>query len=375
MQLFGSLQFFVVAIALSLFVLFWKRVISERYSPYVILTFCISLLIFFGVYRNTLLPPIALFFTSLLILKLTHRFGLKKSVGIVLTLIPLILVKTGMLSILSIIGISFITFRAIDTLLYADASLGVNAVEYFIYMFFPMALLAGPMYRWRSFKRDISEASDKLSLDRALDGWESVILGVIQKFGVAALINSEILSKVDPHDYSHHGILTNAFGYSAYLYFDFAGYSNMALGIAAMFGFDLPINFKNPIASLNPQDFWRRWHISLSEWLRDVVFMPIYKSLQKIGFFTRHKLLSQNIGIFATLFIMGTWDGLRRDYIVSGILFGIYSVAYNTMTKTVVPNSTFHFLLSHAVSKWIGRAITILLAVMSLYVFSGRSPV
>ncbi|MFY1004847.1 MBOAT family O-acyltransferase, partial [Escherichia coli] len=92
------------------------------------------------------------------------------------------------------------------------------------------------------------------------------------------------------------GVALNASLYSAYLFFDFAGYSTMAIGIGMLFGFTLPINFRNPLATLNPQDFWRRWHISLSEWLRDVVFMPIYKALSKTSFFSRHRLAAQNIG-------------------------------------------------------------------------------
>jgi D-alanyl-lipoteichoic acid acyltransferase DltB (MBOAT superfamily) len=73
--------------------------------------------------------------------------------------------------------------------------------------------------------------------------------------------------------------------YSAYLYFDFAGYSNMAIGAGRLFGLNIPANFNMPLLAKNPQDFWRRFHISLSEWLRDVVFMPVYMNLMKFNFF------------------------------------------------------------------------------------------
>ena len=86
--------------------------------------------------------------------------------------------------------------------------------------------------------------------------------------------------------------------YSAYLYFDFAGYSNMAIGAGRLFGLNIPANFNMPILAKNPQDFWRRFHISLSEWLRDVVFMPVYMNLMKFNFFRQNKTLAQNIGIF-----------------------------------------------------------------------------
>ena len=159
------------------------------------------------------------------------------------------------------------------------------------------------------------------------------MVGVIQKFGLAELIWRYGLSTLDAHDYSFTGVALNASLYSAYLFFDFAGYSTMAIGIGMLFGFNLPINFRNPLATLNPQDFWRRWHISLSEWLRDVVFMPIYKALSKTAFFGRHRMAAQNIGIFATLLAMGVWNGLSPHYIVSGLMFGAYSVGHNLLVN------------------------------------------
>ena len=374
MQLFSDTHFFAIAVILPLLLILHKAV-RGRYSPYALFIFGVTALIFLGMYRNSLLAPLLLFCTSFLILQLVQKAHLKRSIGLILTLLPLVLLKTKVMTFFSMIGVSFITFRAIDTLLFADEAQSVDVIEYFTYMFFPMALLAGPMYRWRNFKLDLAAAYQRLSIEQLLEGWETLVLGIFQKFGVAELINGEILDKVAPNDYSHHGMLINALGYTAYLYFDFAGYSNMALGVAAMLGFHLPVNFNNPIASRNPQDFWKRWHMSLSEWLRDVVFMPIYKSLQKVTFFTKHKLFAQNIGIFATLFFMGTWNGLQKDYVISGVLFGTYSVGYNTMVNIGKSNESLRAIMDMRIPKLAGRIITITLAVIALYIFSGRSPI
>ena len=189
------------------------------------------------------------------------------------------------------------------------------------------------MYRWRNFQADLKRGYEGVSLNTWLSGLELIMVGVIQKFGLAELIWRYGLSTLDAHDYSFTGVALNASLYSAYLFFDFAGYSTMAIGIGMLFGFNLPINFRNPLATLNPQDFWRRWHISLSEWLRDVVFMPIYKALSKTAFFGRHRMAAQNIGIFATLLAMGVWNGLSPHYIVSGLMFGAYSVGHNLLVN------------------------------------------
>jgi membrane protein involved in D-alanine export len=374
MILFGTIRFFVLAAFFPVLIVAYKK-LTTRYTPYLLLISSITLIVFYLVYRDSLLSPVLLFCTAFVVLKLVHAGQLRKWAGIIVTLLPLLLLKTNLLSLFAMIGISFTTFRAIDVLIFSDTQYGTDILEYFNYLFFPLTLLAGPLYRWRNYKQDLTRAYSRISVAQSLTGWETLMLGVIQKFAVAELINQLVLTKTGIHDYSARGVFLNASGYSAYLYFDFAGYSNMALGIATMLGFQLPENFRNPIASRNPQDFWKRWHVSLSEWLRDVVFMPIYKNSQKLRFFARHKVTAQNIGIFATLFLMGTWNGLQKDYVISGMLFGSYSVVHNIMVHKARTNLGLTQFMNHRISMATGRLLTLVLAALSLYVFSGRSPI
>lgn len=314
-------------------------------------------------------------FMALLALNL-HQSGLiAKRWAVVLTLVPLVLGKVTALPLVSIMGLSFATFRAIDVLLYADQKHPIKPLEYVAYLFFPLTLLAGPMYRWQTFCRDMAAGYGRINLDSTLRGGEVLLLGIAQKFLVADIIDRFALSNLPANDYSISGIAKTAVIYSAFLYFDFAGYSNMAVGIGRMIGLDLPRNFNNPIAASNPQDFWRRWHISLSEWLRDVVFMPVYMRLCRTPFFSSRRLFAQNVGVFLTLVIMGVWNGLSLHYIVSGAMFGTYSVVFNIMVNRSKSVSLLAWLLNNKICHIAGRVLTIVLAMLALYVFSGRSPV
>ena len=129
-----------------------------------------------------------------------------------------------------------------------------------------------------------------------------------------------------------------------------------------------------PLLAKNPQDFWRRFHISLSEWLRDVVFMPVYMNLMKFNFFRQNKTLAQNIGIFCTLFCMGAWNGLERHYVISGALFGATSVAHNMLLWSAKRSPALHRGLQYPAVAFLGRILTLGSAAGSLYIFSGMSP-
>jgi membrane protein involved in D-alanine export len=231
------------------------------------------------------------------------------------------------------------------------------------------------MYRWRTFREDMAGAFERLSIPTVVEGWEYLLLGIVQKFAVAQLIDVCLMQRLNPEDYSLKGMAANAVGYSVFLYFDFAGYSNMAIGAAALFGFRLPPNFHNPIATKNPQDFWKRWHVSLSEWLRDVVFAPLYKFLVSKGGLASRKLEAQNICILTTLLIMGIWNGLEPRYIASGVMFGAYSVVYNEVCHAKRNNPAAKLLFEHRAVREAGRILTLALEVLALYVFSGRSPI
>lgn len=379
--MYAQWPFFILLVALSSALLTFK--VAAQHLPMLPRSwwnYSYTMLIvgagsWFLIYQDDWRWPAALFVYDYGVFLLMRRKAMARWLGVILTLLPLLVVKTNLLPFISLLGLSFITFRASDALLMADPADSSAPTEYFLYLFFPPAILAGPMYRWRSFREDLSAAYSRLSLPWILDAWEHLVLGIVQKFAVAQLVDVCIMQRLNPEDYSLTGMTMNAVGYSVFLYFDFAGYSNMAIGVAGLFGFRLPANFHNPIATQNPQDFWKRWHVSLSEWLRDVVFAPFYKFLVSKGGLSTRKLEAQNICILTTLLVMGTWNGLEPRYITSGVMFGSYSVVYNEICHAKRNVPAIKVLFERRSVREAGRILTLALEVLALYVFSGRSPI
>jgi membrane protein involved in D-alanine export len=379
--MYAEWPFFILLILLSSALLAYRTVIDHfpvlqrpwwhyRYTALLLAFMC-----WVPIYQEDWRWPAALFVWDYSLYLLMRRGTLPRWISVNFTLIPLVGAKIDLLPFIALLGLSFITFRAIDALVMSDASDPNDPMEYSLYLFFPPAILAGPMYRWRTFREDLASAFGRLTIPTVVDAWEHLLLGIVQKFAVAQLIDVCLMQRLDPEDYSPRGMALNAVGYSVFLYFDFAGYSNMAIGAAGLFGFRLPANFHNPIATRNPQDFWKRWHVSLSEWLRDVVFAPLYKFLVSKGGLAERKLEAQNVCILATLMIMGTWNGLEPRYIASGVMFGSYSVVYNEICHAKRRSATVKVLFERRSVREAGRVLTLVLEILALYVFSGRSPI
>lgn len=241
------------------------------------------------IFQGDYIVPAAVFFSFYVFATLKEKGWLKTWQAIVLTLLPLLLVKLHLNNHWGMIGLSFMTFRALDVLLYRSKKEGQNFLHYFCYLFMPFIILAGPMYRWRTWMSDVSKPVFALNREQFLVALEQIITGIVQKFLFAMLIDSLVVQPWSHKPFTLTVGVVMSIAYSTYLYFDFAGYSNMAIGAGRLFGLNIPANFNMPILAKNPQDFWRRFHISLSEWLRDVVFMPVYMNLMKSNFSVRTK--------------------------------------------------------------------------------------
>ncbi|TDB48139.1 MBOAT family O-acyltransferase [Photorhabdus luminescens] len=371
--MFANFNFFIylfsASIVFSLFFLFFNKKINSKVvlSIFSIICWCI-------IFRYKIYIPIALSIYFYLITLIFKKNIINKLISSLLIISPLFLVKLNLefSHLLSVIGLSFFTFRAIDVILFSSKQQKIITYEYFAYLFLPLVWLAGPMYRWNSFKRDLLELQMPVSLEKWFAGAGQILYGVVQKFLFAALIYNVFLSDYINKD-TIESYLVVAISYSFYLYFDFAGYTNMACGAGKLFGINLPINFNYPILAKNPQDFWRRFHISLSEWLRDVIFMPLYKTLMEKNFFKNHRFFAQNISIFITLFCMGIWNGLEINYIISGTLFGFYSVMHNCLIHYTRDKDNIANILNTKLISLFGRLTTLTLICFSLYIFSGYS--
>lgn len=371
--MYSSGTFFFLLFSSALLFALVNRVLHYR------LTYlsAFSVLAAFGwayIFQGDYLIPVAVFLGFYLLVTLKEKGWLKTWQAVSLTLLPMILVKLDLNNHWNMIGLSFMTFRAVDVLLYRSKKDGQRFLHYFCYLFMPFIILAGPMYRWRTWINDINKPVFTLTREPFLLSMEQIFTGIIQKYLLSTLIDTLVVQPWSHQPFTLSVVVVMSLAYSAYLYFDFAGYSNMAIGAGRLFGLNIPANFNMPFLAKNPQDFWRRFHISLSEWLRDVVFMPIYMNLMKLDFFRQNKTLAQNIGIFCTLFCMGAWNGLERHYVISGALFGAISVAHNMLQWSAKRSPVLSNWLDHPVSEFTGRILTLASAAASLYIFSGMSP-
>ena len=156
--------------------------------------------------------------------------------------------------------------------------------------------------------------------------------------------------------------------YGFYLFFDFAGYSLMAMGASYCFGIKTPRNFRAPFLALDVRDFWDRWHMTLSTWLRDFVFMRAVKSATRRKLF-KDRLQTACAGYMANFMLMGAWHGLTVDYLVYGAYYGVLMGATDVYQK----KSSFH--KKHKKKKWykvLQWFVTINLVMLGMAIFSGQ---
>ena len=215
------------------------------------------------------------------------------------------------------IGISFYTFQAISYSV--DVYRGKyegrpDFLEFCFYLsFFPL-LLAGPITRAGRFLPQIRRAEPATRHELRLGLW-LIILGLLKKGVIAdylAVYNN--LAFDSPVSYSGYELLMAVFGYTMQIYLDFSGYSDISIGIAALMGFRLDVNFRFPYRSLNLTEFWRRWHISLSTWFRDYVYIPLGGNRKG-----QARTLLNN---FLTMVVAGLWHGSTWMFVLWGALHG-----------------------------------------------------
>ena len=230
---------------------------------------------------------------------------------------PLIDIKEIILPI----GISFFTFQALSYLV--DVYRGTTKVQYnFIKLslfisLFPQ-LIAGPIVRYHDISLQLDNREHKVTLFAS--GIRRFILGLGRK----VLIANPLAYVADAAFNTHNVDLSIAmawlgiFAYALQIYYDFAGYSDMAIGLARMFGFDLLENFNSPYVAKSIKDFWRRWHISLSSWFRDYLYIPLggnKKSNQRTY-----------INLFLVFFITGLWHGAAWNFVIWGLIHGFFLI-------------------------------------------------
>ena len=230
------------------------------------------------------------------------------------------------------VGISFFVFQSMSYTI--DVYRGVirpldRWIDYMFYLSFFPQLVAGPIVRARDF---IPQIRQPLRVTRRMFGLgvAFIIIGLIKKAIISDYISLNFVDRIfdDPALYSGFECLMGIYGYALQIYCDFSGYSDMAIGIALLLGFRFPKNFDAPYKSATITEFWRRWHISLSSWLRDYLYISLGGN--------RKGRVRTYVNLLLTMLLGGLWHGAAVRFILWGALHGV-ALALHKMWMAVVP--------------------------------------
>ncbi len=217
------------------------------------------------------------------------------------------------------VGISFFTFQTISYAadVYSRKLKPVtNIVDFGFYVSFFPQLVAGPIVRAAEFIPQLYN-SFKLSTRQMGHSVFLILNGLIKKMIISDYISANFVDRVFENPLSYTGFenLMAVYGYSVQIYCDFSGYTDIAIGVALLLGFRLPVNFNSPYKAVNIADFWHRWHISLSTWLRDYLYIPLGGN--------RKGRIRTNANLMVTMLLGGLWHGASMRFILWGGLHGL----------------------------------------------------
>jgi len=221
------------------------------------------------------------------------------------------------LQILLPIAISFFTFQAISYVI--DVGRGelrpVPLLDFTVYLTFFAHVVAGPIVRVKEFVPQLNAKADPRFVQSA-EAFELIFRGLFKKVVISSFLASQIVDPVfaSPSTHGKAEMLWGILGYAIQIYADFSGYTDIAIGIALLLGIRFPQNFDAPYRALSLQDFWRRWHMTLSRWLRDYLYIPLGGNRVSYG--------RTYFNLIATMVIGGLWHGANGTFIVWGAIHG-----------------------------------------------------
>ncbi|MCL1797853.1 MAG: D-alanyl-lipoteichoic acid biosynthesis protein DltB [Eggerthellaceae bacterium] len=291
---------------------------------------------------------------------------------------PLVIYKVSAVfdaNLLGFLGISYITFKTVQVVIEIHDGLieEMPPLDYLWFLIFFPTFTSGPILRSRSFQDDVASLIPRAEYcDLLLRGAYRFLIGAFYKivcssvFSIALWFIPKALGDTSPVMVVL-GQVGSAWSYGLYLFFDFAGYSLMAMGVGAVFGIRVPRNFKAPFASLDIKDFWNRWHITLSFWLRDFIFMRLARFIRKEKLMTS-RLATSCCAYVINMGIMGLWHGLTPSYIAYGLYHGLLLAGNEIFSKTAF----YKRYKDKRVFKLVSWFVTINLVMFGFALFSGR---
>ncbi|HLN60799.1 MAG TPA: D-alanyl-lipoteichoic acid biosynthesis protein DltB [Symbiobacteriaceae bacterium] len=291
-----------------------------------------------------------------------------------LGVLPLVLAKVlpvfHVSGLVGFVGISYVTFRSLDVIFGLQDGLikAIRLRDFWLYLLFFPTISSGPIDRYRRFMKDWEQPRTRAEYLQDIDaGIHRLFRGFFYKFLVAYLIKQFVMQPLDalPGFWPAVGYM---YAYSLYLFFDFAGYSAFAVGVSYLFGVRSPENFDRPWLASNIRDFWNRWHISLSTWFRDHVYMRF------VMWATRRKLVANRHVVAAlasvvSMGLMGVWHGLQWHYIVYGFYHAALMIGFDWLSRW---NKERKVWGQGPVWRWLGVFMTAQCVCFGLLIFSGK---
>ena len=373
MNYFEGNEFFLLLFVVLL-IGFVVNFFEKRKDYYILVLSLLFTGAIYGKSRAMIVYLLAFVVYQYLIVFLAQRMEAKRLKPLVfLPILPLVINKVFALTslhLLAFIGISYMSFKTIQIMLEISDGLikeKINIKDYLQFLLFFPTVSAGPIDRSRRFLTEINEVMPRKEyLELAGDGVYRIVLGLLYKVVLSTYVYQMLLALNNTSTVVYS--IKYMYLYTLYLFFDFAGYSLMAVGSSNILGIQTPMNFNKPFLSVDIKDFWTRWHITLSTWLRDFVFSRVLMQVIRKKWF-KNRLHNATYAYMVNMLVMGFWHGLSVSYIVYGFYHGVLMAGFEVYQKKS------NFYKKNKNKKWyklLSWFVTMNLVMIGFFIFSGE---
>lgn len=289
-----------------------------------------------------------------------------------LSMLPLLFVKaagkTAYGSVIGFVGVSYVSFKVWELLIliHDGKTERMSVMNMALFLLFGPPFSSGPICRFEAFTAESEKVlpREEYLEDYLVPGIKKLILGVFYKFSFAFLLSEYVLSRYE--NVSVKGAIAYLYAYTLFLFFDFAGYSLMAVGTGYLLGIKMPDNFNKPFLARNIKEFWERWHISLSTWFNELLFSRFVLNNVRNGLFRSPKTAAR-WAYLVTMLTMGLWHGFYWHYILYGLYHGVLLILTDIWLKSKVYRKVKK-LRGYA---WGSRFVCFHLIALGMLLFSG----
>ena len=373
MNYFEGNEFFLLLFVVLL-IGFVVNFFEKRKDYYILVLSLLFAGAIYGKSRAMIVYLLAFVIYQYFLVFLAQRIEVKRLKPLIcLSILPLVINKVFALTslhLLAFIGISYMSFKTIQIVLEISDGLikeKISVKDYLQFLLFFPTVSAGPIDRSRRFLKEINDVMPRKEyLELAGDGVYRIVLGLFYKVVLSTYVYQILLALSNTGTVVYS--IKYMYLYTLYLFFDFAGYSLMAVGSSNILGIQTPMNFNKPFLSIDIKDFWTRWHITLSTWLRDFVFSRVLMQVIRKKWF-KNRLHNATYAYMVNMLVMGFWHGLSVSYIVYGFYHGVLMAGFEVYQKKSTfykknKNKNWYKLLS-----WF---VTMNLVMIGFFIFSGE---